>query len=163
MNHVKQICIFGYDTLIGRHLEKEFMEMYPNISLKFWQYKEPFQEYPNYSNILYGFNSIGKAVCGCQLVFNVLDHRDLSLTPSRFKMCYINETIPMTLANECQRNGNIPLIHLSTTLVQLSTKWPNVSGREKDVNELNEKEIPFYFYTKSKINIEKYLTKCMFK
>uniref|UniRef100_A0A0K0EEX4 3-beta hydroxysteroid dehydrogenase/isomerase domain-containing protein n=1 Tax=Strongyloides stercoralis TaxID=6248 RepID=A0A0K0EEX4_STRER len=155
MDNVRNVCIFGYNNFIGKRLELEIRESYPNINIKCWQPNKPIDENSNCKSIFWGMDSISLAVEECQLVYSVVDYKDWTIKPNKEKLKFYNETIPEVLINECQNVEGISVVHLSSTLSQISSVWPTLMEREKRVDELKLNNIPFKDYTISKVNGEK--------
>uniref|UniRef100_A0A0N5BQT8 3Beta_HSD domain-containing protein n=1 Tax=Strongyloides papillosus TaxID=174720 RepID=A0A0N5BQT8_STREA len=159
MENVKNVCIFGYNNFIGKRLESEIKESYPEINIKYWQLHKPSDENGNCKSIFWGINSISGAIQDCKLVYNIVDYKDWSIKPNIEKLKFYNETIPQTLVDECKDVEGISIVHLSSALSQSSSVWPTLQEKEKKIEELKLDSVPFKSYVTSKVNGEKEILK----
>jgi len=98
--------------------------------------------------------------------------QDLSLTPNMEELhknnveclfsIFFNLIIPLILVvseliSYCKTSNVSVLVHLSSTFLQCSTKWPNVYGRESEDFGQFLNDFPFPSYCKSKLMAEEFL------
>uniref|UniRef100_A0AC35TK61 3Beta_HSD domain-containing protein n=1 Tax=Rhabditophanes sp. KR3021 TaxID=114890 RepID=A0AC35TK61_9BILA len=159
MEGINKVCIFGYDSTLGFHLAKELQETYPDIFINYWTLNKLDDSADQRENIFWGVESVDDALHDCKIAYNVLDCRDWSLATNKETLKYVNEDIPKLLLQKCEDKNDIALIHVSSTLVQLSNKWPNIYLKEKYEMDLEANDLPHKDYCKSKLNCENMLIK----
>ncbi|CAK5123270.1 unnamed protein product [Meloidogyne enterolobii] len=91
------------------------------------------------------------------MVINVHELQDLSLTPNMEELNKNNVEFVAEVISYCKTSKVTVLVHLSTTYLQCSTKWPNVYGRESEDFKQFLNECPFPQYCKSKLMAEEFL------
>ncbi|CAD5220954.1 unnamed protein product [Bursaphelenchus xylophilus] len=159
------ICILGANSLIGQHLYTQLVGCGAKLNL--WTLQDKFQDrlesnqnvVPQNVSIFSGTSEIASAIKDCDVVYNLHEYTDLSNLPDEKKLYEHNVKFVRDLMNMCKEEGTKVIIHLSSSFVQCSGKWPNVGNREKDHKDFVF-DNPYPKYSKSKALAEELLKSC---
>uniref|UniRef100_A0A915M4W6 NAD-dependent epimerase/dehydratase domain-containing protein n=1 Tax=Meloidogyne javanica TaxID=6303 RepID=A0A915M4W6_MELJA len=116
---MKKITILGANTLLGHHLVTVVDNVFSGIDKTLWNYNDK-------------RDGLKEAIEGSGMVINLHELQDLSLTPNMEELNKNNVEFVSELISYCKASNVSVLVHLSTTYLQCSTKWPNVYGRESE-------------------------------
>uniref|UniRef100_A0A914N1R6 3-beta hydroxysteroid dehydrogenase/isomerase domain-containing protein n=1 Tax=Meloidogyne incognita TaxID=6306 RepID=A0A914N1R6_MELIC len=141
---MKKITILGANTLLGHHLVTVVDNVFSGIDKTLWNYNDK-------------RDGLKEAIEGSGMVINLHELQDLSLTPNMEELNKNNVEFVSELISYCKTSNVSVLVHLSTTYLQCSTKWPNVYGRESEDFGQFLNDFPFPSYCKSKLMAEEFL------
>uniref|UniRef100_A0A1I8BDV9 3Beta_HSD domain-containing protein n=1 Tax=Meloidogyne hapla TaxID=6305 RepID=A0A1I8BDV9_MELHA len=139
-----KIAILGANTLLGEHLISAIDNNYSGIDKTLWNYNDKRE-------------GLKEAIEGADMVINLHELQDLSLMPDIDELNKNNVEFVSVLFSYCKASHVSVLVHLSSTYLQCSTKWPNIYGRESEDFKQFIGECPFPAYCKSKVMAEQLL------
>ncbi|CAB3407703.1 unnamed protein product [Caenorhabditis bovis] len=162
-----RVTVLG-DTLLARHFVKYVNLEHQTVQLTLWTHENV--EYPEFSDIapclrFYGVKNLPNSMLGADIVINLHECTDFSLVPDVKTLSKHNVEIVRSILFHLQS----PLIHLSSTFLQCSNRWPNVYEAERDPT-IYRSQWPFPEYCESKYeaeqlviksNIDHYIIRCV--
>ncbi|CAD5215162.1 unnamed protein product [Bursaphelenchus okinawaensis] len=162
---MESICILGANSFLGQHLYPQIVGSCSRLNL--WTFGEKFQHRlevnrnsePDHVSFYYGVETLGQAIAGCDVVYNLHEFIDFSNKPDERNLYEHNVKFVKDVINVSKANGVKLIVHQSSSFVQCSGRWPNVGNREKCAKNMPDN--PYPSYSRTKTSAEELLQSCI--